>query len=434
VTLNITLSKDGSLVVLQNFGSPPVGTLLPGPESAPNNCIEVPYPSVIVVCTEREYEVTVDVTAVAPNRGIPWTDTFFIAFDSYPNTSPPTTNPTSSLTGTPTVSPTGTPTVPPTATPTVPPTGTPTGTPTVPPTGTPTVLPIAPTVSPAGTPTVSPTGSPTENCSLNAALTCENPVTGEALLDFNCGCADGVEMNILYFSNLSPGDSVEFCPAASIPISLSCSVIVDGISIDDFTIDFSCDGDTGLVLKDELGDIDGEPVLAFTGYSCDADDDGNVEDHFCFLDVEYTITICDVGAGTEEIASVTSNITLLEDGSLLVLENFGSPPVGLWLSGPENAPNNCIEVPYASVIDVCTETEYVVTVDVAAGAPNTGIPCTGTDTIEFVSETSPPAPKLSPSRDVCSSQPTPVRGCTPTDPGCTPIPCTCDSECEALYS
>jgi hypothetical protein len=153
----------------------------------------------------------------------------------------------------------------------------------------------------------------------------------------------------------------------------------------------------------------------------------------CFLDVEYTITICDVGAGTEKIASVTLNITLLEDGSLLVLENFGSPPVGLLLSGPENAPNNCIEVPYASVIDVCTETEYMVTVDVAAVAPNRGIPCTGTDTIEFVSETSPPAPKLSPSRDVSSSQPTPVRGCTPTDPGCTPIPCTSDCECEALY-
>jgi hypothetical protein len=97
------------------------------------------------------------------------------------------------------------------------------------------------------------------------------------------------------------------------------------------------------------------------------------------------------------------------------------------------SPNNCIEVPYASVLIVCTETEYVVTVDVAAVAPNTGIPCTGTDTIEFVSETSPHAPTLSPSRDVSSSQPTPVRGCPPTDPGCTPIPCTCDCECEALY-
>jgi hypothetical protein len=56
--------------------------------------------------------------------------------------------------------------------------------------------------------------------------------------------------------------------------------------VEDFTVDTSCDGDNGLVLQDEFGDIDGEPVLTFTGYECEPDGGGEVEEHFCLLDVE----------------------------------------------------------------------------------------------------------------------------------------------------
>jgi hypothetical protein len=148
------------------------------------------------------------------------------------------------------------------------------------------------------------------------------------------------------FGSICPGAPVDFGPANTIPVFLSCQVLVDGSSVEEFTIDSSCDGDDGLVLQDEFGEVDGEPVLTFTGYACEPDDDGDVEEHLCFLDVEYVITICNEGAGTEVIESVILNITFSDDGSLLVLEDFGSPPVGTSLPGPENAPSNCIEVPY----------------------------------------------------------------------------------------
>jgi hypothetical protein len=134
------------------------------------------------------------------------------------------------------------------------------------------------------------------------------------LVDLQCGCKEGVNMDILYFLysgpdgatldcgapfvfvDLSPGTIVEFGPANTIPSSLACSVIVGANIVEDFTIDSTCDGDNGLVLQDVFGDIDGKPVLTFTGYACEPDGDGNVEDHFCLLIVEYTITICNEGA------------------------------------------------------------------------------------------------------------------------------------------
>jgi hypothetical protein len=131
-----------------------------------------------------------------------------------------------------------------------------------------------------------------------------------------------------------------------------------------------------------FGEVKGMPVLTFTGYSCEPDDNGDVEEHLCLWVVEYFITVCNEGAGTEMIESMILNITFSDDGSLFVLQNFGSPLVSASLPGPENAPDNCIEIPYPSVIDVCTERAYVVTVNVTAVAPNTGIPCTGTDTID----------------------------------------------------
>jgi hypothetical protein len=300
---------------------------------------------------------------------------------------------------------------------------------------------------------VSPNESPTEICSLDVSLTCENPVTGEScdetapLVDLKCGCEEGVGMDILYFVysgpsgatldcgapfvwfNMSSPETVEFAPASSIPDSLSCKVLVDGSSVDEFTIDSSCDGDDGLVLQDEFGDLNGKPVMTFTGYACEPDDDGDVEEHLCFLDVEYVITICNEGAGTEVIESVILNITFSDDGSLLVLEDFGSPPVGTSLPGPENAPSNCIEVPYPSVIDVCSEREYIVTTDVTAVAPNTGIPCTGTDTIEFDSHenTFPPtgssavSPTVSPTASPTGSPTTSPTGSPTSSPTVSPV-------------
>jgi hypothetical protein len=34
-------------------------------------------------------------------------------------------------------------------------------------------------------------------------------------------------------------------------------------------------GDNGFVLQDVFGDIDGKPVLTFTGYVCEPDGDGS---------------------------------------------------------------------------------------------------------------------------------------------------------------
>ena len=350
--------------------------------------------------------------------------------------------PTASPTGSPSATPTGLPSSDPTASPTV----SPTAKPTVSPTASPTVSPTAsPTVSPTSSPSDSPTSRPTEICSLDVSLTCENPVTGEScdetapLVDLKCGCEEGVGMDILYFVysgcgpsgatldcgapfvrfNLSPG-ALDFGPANTIPVSLLCQVLVDGSSVEEFTIDSSCDGDDGLVLQDEFGEVDGEPVLTFTGYACEPDDDGDVEEHLCFLDVEYVITICNEGAGTEVIESVILNITFSDDGSLLVLEDFGSPPVGTSLPGPENAPSNCIEVPYPSVIDVCTEREYIVTTDVAAVAPNTGIPCTGTDTIEFDSHENTLPPTGTPT--VPTAPTVPTFPTVPTEPSSPTVP------------
>jgi hypothetical protein len=99
------------------------------------------------------------------------------------------------------------------------------------------------------------------------------------------------------------------------------------------------------------------------------------------LDVEYTITICNAGAGAEEIEPVTLNLAYSDDGSFLVLENFGLPPVGTTLLGPEDGRSRLfIEVRFVTFIDVCTEREPLVTLDVAAIASNTGIPCTDTQT------------------------------------------------------
>jgi hypothetical protein len=88
--------------------------------------------------------------------------------------------------------------------------------------------------------------------------------------------------------DVSTGAIVEFGPTSTIPDSLSCIVLIDGSTVEDLTIDSSCDGDDGLVLQDEFGDIDGQPVLTFTGYACEPDGDGEVEEHFCLLDVKYT--------------------------------------------------------------------------------------------------------------------------------------------------
>jgi hypothetical protein len=44
----------------------------------------------------------------------------------------------------------------------------------------------------------------------------------------------------------------------------------------------------GLVRQDEFGDIDGQPVQTFLGYACEPDGDGEVEEHFRLLDVNYT--------------------------------------------------------------------------------------------------------------------------------------------------
>jgi hypothetical protein len=247
--------------------------------------------------------------------------------------------------------------------------------PTLPPVPT---IPTVPTVPTVPTP---PSESPTEICSLDVTLTCEDPITGDScdetapLVDLKCGCEEGVGMDILFFVysgpagatldcgvpfvffNFSPGASAEFGPASTIPDSLSCQVLVSGSAVEEFSIDSSCDGDDGLVLQDEFGDLDGKPVLTFTGYACESDSDGDVEEHSCFLVVEYAITICNEGSGTEEIESVILNITFSDDGSILVLEDFGPPLVGTLLPGPENAPDNCVEVPYPSVIDVRTERE-----------------------------------------------------------------------------
>jgi hypothetical protein len=38
-------------------------------------------------------------------------------------------------------------------------------------------------------------------------------------------------------------------------------------------------------------EIDGTPVLTFAGCAYETDGDGNVEAHFCLLDVEFTIAI-----------------------------------------------------------------------------------------------------------------------------------------------
>jgi hypothetical protein len=101
---------------------------------------------------------------------------------------------------------------------------------------------------------------------------------------------------------MSPNEpTVEFAPTSTFPDSLSCMLLVDRSSVDDFTIDFSCDGDDCLVLQDEFGEVNGEPVLTLTGYACEPDDDGDIEKHFCLLAVEYTITVCNEGAGTEVI-------------------------------------------------------------------------------------------------------------------------------------
>jgi hypothetical protein len=111
--------------------------------------------------------------------------------------------------------------------------------------------------------------------------------------------------------------------------------------------------------------------LTFAGHACRVDESGDVEEHFCLGEVEYTITICNEGAGVEMIESVILTITFSDDESLLVLENFVSPPVGTELPGPENDPNNCIDITNESIVDVCTEREYVVNVDVTAVGPNT---------------------------------------------------------------
>jgi hypothetical protein len=63
-------------------------------------------------------------------------------------------------------------------------------------------------------------------------------------------------------------------------------------------------------------EIDRTPVLTFAGCAYEPDGDGNVEDRFCLLDMEYAITICN--AGTEEIASAVLKITLADAAPLVM--------------------------------------------------------------------------------------------------------------------
>jgi hypothetical protein len=332
------------------------------------------------VCSKRAFEATVHVTGVAPNTDVPCSDTSSIQFTT-PNTFPPT--------------------------------GTPTGTPTVNP----------------GT----PTGSPNEICSLDVSLYCQSDFCLDPFprVDVKCGCQKGVEIDTLYFIysgpdgatldcgtpfvffNLSPGGNVEFGPASTIPDALLCSVIVGGSTVDEFIIDSSCDGDDGLVLQDVFGEIDGEPVLTFTGYTCEPDGDGDVEEYFCFLDVEYSILLCNVGVVPAEIESMMLNVTFSDDGSLLVLENFESPPVGTLLLDPGMDSESCTLVHYPSVADVCSKRAFEATVHVTGVAPNTDVPCSDTSSIQFTTPntfppTGPPtgSPTASPSTPPPTGSPT----------------------------
>jgi hypothetical protein len=154
------------------------------------------------------------------------------------------------------------------------------------------------------------------------------------------------------FLSLSPGSNVNIGPAPTLRDSLSCIVLLNRSAV-------------------VFGAIDGEPVWTFVGHACKADESGDVEDHFCLGEVEYTITICNEGAGVEMTESVI--FIFSDDDSLLVLKIFLSPTVGTELPGPENDPNNSIDITNESVIDVCTEREYAVNIDVTAVGPNTGM-------------------------------------------------------------
>ena len=238
--------------------------------------------------------------------------------------------------------------------------------------------------------------------------------------------SDPVQMN-----GLSSGQSIVLDVPEGVT-SISCSAFDENSYpvVTSMEVDASCNGERDLVLMQEFGGSDTVPaVLTFIGYACNASSVEEVSEmHFCIIDVDYEIEICNTGGGTETITSVTFTVT--EDGVSNTYVYDENPPIGAVL-GPPGSETACLTLPYTDSVDVCTERIYNVnTVVEVVAPPNTEEPCVGTATMDYktsensVSPTNLPSvgpssmpsyiPSASPSTSSPSSNPSDSPSASPT--------------------
>jgi hypothetical protein len=226
-------------------------------------------------------------------------------------------------------------------------------------------------------------------------------------------CVYGSEENStspVQMVDLSPGDSI----VLDVPdgtSTMTCSAL-DGNGypvVPAIEINASCDGERNLVLMQEYGGSDTtDAVLTFVGYVCRASTINEIpETHFCIIEVEYAIEICNTGAGSETITDVT--LTVTENGVPNTHVSTENPPVGAVLGLP-GSDTECLTVPYTGSVDVCTETIYSVTTEVHMVAPpNTQEPCVETVTIDYKTSEN----TLSPTQ-AQTEQPSPIPSASPS--------------------
>jgi hypothetical protein len=329
-------------------------------------------------------------------------------------------------------------------------------------------------------------------CEIDVTLTCQSSSEGisgidcsdiSSEVDLICECEEGIgALTFIYsgpadqsitcqyidanaltreeevFENLSTGDSIIINDIADNIVSISCALDGSGES---FSIDPTCElgNPRDLILKQTFGPSSNDDLLTFAGYICDvgngAPSDEEPETHFCLIDVEYFIKICNIGAGLETITTI--DLTVEKDGESTPVETDDSfIGVVLQPSIPDDD-SNCVTVSGKDRVDLCTEAGYDVTANVEVASPTRKI-CDGEDTLDFttsentlsptksptVTPTASPttSPTSSPTRSPTvspTSSPTssPTRDDTTTlNPTSEPskIPCTEDCECSSLYT
>ena len=285
--------------------------------------------------------------------------------------------------------------------------------------------------SPTSSPTASPTPSPTAaQCMLDTSLHCaafiNNELTAcEAIpeeTDMDCNCPECVRELQFKYTGLAcspdlPGDGLctdsgpnpfiagyritsfidpsqvfatgqvqqnDFITigqwSGCLPDELAVTISVPtGAVTQTFQIDSTCNGGSGLLLNQNYG------AFESVGYSC-----SETDTHNCFQEFFVGESVCNTGSGSENIYSLTLELTSSE----------GSPPIVLDLSSfltPEDKmleAGECREGSWNNddvKLNRCKSVSYSGKITASATNPDTGLPpsCTAENEIEFGWESTP---------------------------------------------